>query len=519
MTESNPDTLWQQAQLAFRTDPARAAAACERLLAIAPDFWGAHWMLSRLLQAQGRMRAAVAHARASARGLRANATPHELLTVSSGLVSVGEYETCTRLLAALDARGGMDARQVVGVVQQYMMLDDPASALQWIDAARAAGLHDSMLAFLRGNACVFVGRKDDALSAFEDALRMDPSNAAAHFALASLDVEDGRPTRIERIERALASAPNDEMRSALHYAAFKELDRAGDTVRAWPHLAQGMAMRKAMSRYDAAREDAIFDRILDAARDVEPARADNVDDARMPLFIIGLPRSGTTVVERILGNHRDVANCGELNELRMAYKWASDHYCEGFLDLEAADRLATTDAAIVGERYMDATRWRTGAHRVQTDKHPGNLALAGVALRGVPRAKIVHVHKDPMDACFGVLRELFTNAFHDYSYAFDDVANHHRNYTRLMRHLRERAPTRVVDVRYESLVRDPAGEADALLAACGLSAQAGVQDITANRTPVTTASSAQVRMPIHAGRVGYWQRYERELAPLRDALE
>src|SRR6478672_8547062 len=137
MTTMDPAAaLWHDAQSAFRADPARAQALCEQLLARAPNFWGAHWMLSRLFQAQRRFRLAVAHARASARSLGAGATPHEILLVSSGLVSTGEYDVCHRLLGMLDPAMRFEPMQIMGLVEQLMMLDDPSSALRWLGVAR-----------------------------------------------------------------------------------------------------------------------------------------------------------------------------------------------------------------------------------------------------------------------------------------------------------------------------------------------------------------------------------------------
>jgi hypothetical protein len=174
---------------------------------------------------------------------------------------------------------------------------------------------------------------------------------------------------------------------------------------------------------------------------------------------------------------------------------------------------------VVGERYLDSTQWRARGRRWHTDKHPGNLVLAKLALAALPDARILHVRKQPMDPCFGCLRESFAPGYYDYSYAFPDMANHFANQSRLMRHLHAVAPGRILDVQYEDLVADPAACAQRILAFCGLSSLEGVQDITANRSPVTTASSVQVRSPIHSGRVGYWKRYERQLLPMQALLE
>ena len=326
-------------------------------------------MLSRLFQARGAFRAAVSHARASARGLRANASPHEVLLVSSGLISTGEYATCAQLLGALDPRMGLDAMQLTGVAEQAMMLDDPATALRWLDVAHDSQARSASLSYLRGNALKFLGRLDAAASAFEDAIRLEPGHPGAHFALASLDIAEGRDARIARLERLVASNADSAAVSAWSYALFRELDHADATERAWPHLERGMTLRKATSRYDAAREDAIFDRIIAAARP-DTIAAEAIDAERIPLFILGLPRSGTTVIERILGNHADVATCGELNELRMAYKWASDYWCEGFLDSEAA--------------AASGTHRRVDGRRAVSEGDAGAQRRAALAYRQAP---------------------------------------------------------------------------------------------------------------------------------------
>jgi hypothetical protein len=240
--------------------------------------------------------------------------------------------------------------------------------------------------------------------------------------------------------------------------------------------------------------------------------------APVPVFIVCMPRTGTTLLERVLGNHPRVQVCGELNDMRMAYKAATDYYCPSFLDTEAASRMAAVDARALGVDYLQRTQWRRGGAHWFSDKHQGNFVFTGLLLRALPQARIIHLRRNAMDSCFSNLKELFAPQSYSYSYSLPEVAAHYRSYARLMRHVAEAAPGRVLELDYESLVRDPEGESARVLAYCGLESVAGLADIGANTSAVSTASSAQVRHAIHGGYVEAWKRYAGPLAPLAELL-
>ena len=145
--------------------------------------------------------------------------------------------------------------------------------------------------------------------------------------------------------------------------------------------------------------------------------------------------------------------------------------------------------------------------------------LAGLILKALPHARIVHLRRNPMDSCFSNMKELFAANSHPYSYSFEDLAAHYRNYSRLMAHWHDIAPGRILDVNYEDLVSAPDAEARRVMAYCGLSYDAAQIRVESNATPVSTASSAQVRQPIHTRNIGGWRRYERQLAPMQALLE
>ena len=237
-----------------------------------------------------------------------------------------------------------------------------------------------------------------------------------------------------------------------------------------------------------------------------------------PIFIVGLPRTGTTLLERILGGHGQVALCGELNDFRLQYKWQTDHYCTGFLCAMGVPRIGAAHYDELGRRYLEHVAWRAPGAAWFTDKNPGNFMMCGLILRALPHARILHLRREPMDACFSNLKELFGGDAHPYSYSLEDLAGHHGNYARLMAHWHAIAPGRILDVNYEDLVSAPEATARAVMAFCGLDYAPEQVRIESNPAPVSTASSAQVRQPIHARNVGGWRRYAAPLAPLQALL-
>lgn len=519
---------WQVAESSWRAgDLAAARIACDAILALAPDHPAAHWMLCGIHQAHGRMRLAARHARLSAATAERMSLQQRLM-VARALVGVGAYRRAAAILGAIGTHEVAGTAELTEIAELFNMLDMSAQADAWLGVAQARGCRSPTLALLRGNHRKFAGDLDGAAGAYEEAIAAAPAWPHPYLALATLSLHARAEANAARIRKAIGAIPPSGPRAtapaqaidlaAFHYALFRELDTIGDIDGAWAALERAMALRRPLARYDHGREDALYDRLLSTCDAAFVRPAAGADAGAAPIFIVGLPRSGTTLVERVLGNHSAVAACGELNDLRMQYKLASDHYCPGFLDQVAAERFARVDAATLGRAYLQATSWRTGGKPRYTDKHPGNFVFSGLILRALPGARIIHVRRDPAAGAFAVLREVFAPGFYDYSYALEDVAHHHRNYSRLMAHVGALADGRILDVQYEAFVRDPAGQAARILAFCGLGHEPGIDDVSRNTAPVTTASSVQVREPIHTRRIDYWRQYRRHLEPLLQGL-
>jgi hypothetical protein len=315
---------------------------------------------------------------------------------------------------------------------------------------------------------------------------------------------------MRKLESELASLPPPQ-RIYLHFALGKAYDDLGDAEAAFTHLNAGNTLKRRTNGYDESKALALFERI---GRTFDPAF---LADARVgiadaaPIFVIGMPRSGTTLVEQIISSHPDVGAAGEISVMNDIAR-ALGRFPE------IVRTLGGDDLSRVGEEYVRRLHaYAPDAARV-TDKTPSNMFFVGFIHLVLPNAKIVHVRRDPVDTCLSCYSQLFTR---EQGYAFDlgELGRYYRAYHHLMQHWRDVLPKeRMLDVRYEDVVADTEGEARRLLAYCGLEWDERVLLFHQNQRAVGTASASQVRQPIYKTSVARWRRYETHLRPLLDAL-
>jgi tetratricopeptide (TPR) repeat protein len=516
---STLDQLWQSAQQNFQSGEFDAARlACLQVLGLEPWHSGAHLLLANILSSQGRYRLATEHALAASKKMGRQSLQH-VAAVALKQISLGEYESAVSLIRKINPAAVPAPSSLAEFSQQLSLLEQHEDALRYMETAISLGLDGDWVHYTYGNFLKFMGRMPEAAAAYERSLRINPAYAFSHLAIAYMGVGGDIAGRIDRLKKAIASVPAGFRDMAyLQYALFKELDSIDDIEGAWDALHAGFTDKRLRIQHDAGEETAIFDELI---RKTGPGFADRLvpgDASVTPIFVLGMPRTGTTLLERILGGHPSIALCGELNDFRMQYKWASDYFCLGFFDRTAAQQIDQVDYALIGQRYLEHAAWRAPGSAYFTDKNPGNFMMAGLILRALPQARIIHLKRNAMDSCFSNLKELFGSNAHPYSYDFSDLATHYRNYSRLMAHWHQIAPGRILDLNYEDMVSDPDAAARQVMAYCGLTYQPSQIRVEANRAPVSTASSTQVRQPIHARNVGGWKRYTSQLAPLKALL-
>ena len=293
----------------------------------------------------------------------------------------------------------------------------------------------------------------------------------------------------------------------LDFAIGKAMDDREQYDDAWAAYLSGNEGRRKAVQYDAAEHKARVDAIIEAADAQTVTRtASSQADSVTPIFIVGMPRSGSTLVEQILASHSAVEATTELP------------YMTG---LGERYILAETDEAMltrIGEHYLQTAGLHcTKSRPYFTDKEPENYLYASLIAMSLPRSKIIDVRRNPLDTCIGNFRQWFGHG-KEFSYDLDELADHYLQYHRLMQHLGDVLPGRILEISYEELVDDTEAQIRQILEYCGLPWEAACLDFHENKRVVTTASSEQVRQPIYKGAVGFWKNYDDHLDGLKASL-
>jgi len=241
-------------------------------------------------------------------------------------------------------------------------------------------------------------------------------------------------------------------------------------------------------------------------------------DSEAPIFVVGQPRTGTTLVERVITSHSLVHSAGELKQFGNAIRRQTRYSGKSRFSAELVEKAATLEPRKLGGAYVETTRKMAGTTPRFVDKLPSNFLFLPLILKALPNAKIVHLRRNPMDACFSSFKQLFADAYL-HSYDQEEMARHHVRYYRLMETWRERFGDRYFEVAYEDVAGDLEPNARALIEFLGLPWEDACLEFHKQKTAVATASAVQVRQPAHTRSVGRWRRYERQLDPARRVLE
>jgi tetratricopeptide (TPR) repeat protein len=386
-----------------------------------------------------------------------------------------------------------------------------------------SGAEVADLRLWRANALKITGRQPEAIADYHSSLAARPDYGVAWFSLANLKTYRFTDDDIARL-RAAESRPGvqDMDRIYLCFALGKALEDRGDYASSWRYYERGNGLRGAASRYrpDVAEACALRSRRAFTA-EVFAARAGWGVDDPAPIFILGLPRSGSTLIEQILASHSRVEGTQELTEIdRYAGELCGrDPDCGLPRRPEVLQRLTAGEVLALGERFLAETRtYRRLGRPFFIDKMPNNFWHVGLIHLILPRSTIIDVRREPMACCFSNLKQLFGTTNQEFTYGVDDVARHYRTYLDLMRHWDEVLPGRVLRVRYEDVVEDLEGSVRRMLEHCGLPFEPACLAFHETPRSVRTPSSEQVRQPIGHEGLAQWRHYAPWLTPLRDAL-
>ncbi|PWJ94305.1 tetratricopeptide repeat protein [Mesorhizobium loti] len=440
--------------------------------------------------------------------------------LGSSLKQVGQFEEAEEIYRGTVARNPFHVRARIGLAETLQEAGRLDEALAAFREALAIRPKDADLLHGLGVGLMEKGKLDEAADLFRQALAINPAMATAWLMLTQVKRQKERDSELTGMEAQHAKAPQDSLsRMQLSFGLGKANDDLKDYGRAFDYFAEGNAIRRKGIDYDKAKTRAEFE-AMKATFDAgffEKHRPSSIGDDT-PIFVVGMPRSGTTLVEQIIASHPQVYGAGELSLLKKAVGKQFPATMPGGFPWGVSDT-GDSDFAEAGQAYLDMLHARYPNMRHVTDKMPGNFLLVGFIHMMMPKARIIHCTRDAAATCLSIYKVHFRGDSHRYGYDLGELADFHNLYTDIMAHWHTVLPGVVHDVRYEDFVADQEGQTRALIAHLGLPWDDAALSFHETDRPVRTASAAQVRQPMYQGSVDLWKRYGDRLKPLLDKLD
>jgi len=454
-----------------------AEALLRRATTRAPDFAAAWSMLANLLRESGRHREAI---------------------------------DCFKTVATLEPDNpapwaGLGATYAhVGEVQKSIDAYDRSLALNW----GVAGVHMGY-----GHVLKTAGDQSRALEAYRAAIRLRPDFGEVYWSMANLKVFRFRSEEVAAMEEQVARTDLSESADVhFRFALGKAHEDNGDYEGAWHYYNTGNQRQRKRVSHDPVVNEVRHEEIINVfSREFLESRAGAGFDAPDPILIVGLPRSGSTLIEQILASHSQVEGTAELPTLSRVADSIGRYRRDQVVYPKSVLELRRKDFRAYGQQYIEETRnFRSTSRPFFTDKLPNNFSHTGLMHLILPNAKIINARRHPCDSCLGSYRQLWGEGQH-FTYDMMELAAYYRQYHATMQHWHEVLPGKVLDVHYEETVTDLETQVRRILAHCGLPFEEACVRFHETQRPVKTASSEQVRQPLYTGALGYWRRYEKHL--------
>jgi Tfp pilus assembly protein PilF len=499
-----------------RGDPQRAADCCRRALAQQQDLVPAHFLVG-LVALELKERKTAIQAFGSVTRLQPD---HAAAWVHLAKLFMTDGQVNRADAAVVEAeKHPIEDPQVLDLLGTvHSLMGNYDRARECYQAALAKQPEHLPFLVNSANNHVYLGDTAAAERVYLRVLDLSPEHPQAHFQLAT--ARRARDDSHVRELQALLGRPRLAPRAEafLAYALGKELEDLERWDDAFEAFARGARARRRTVEYDEQAEIAMYvalERIFDTdwLRGRGPGH-----DSRAPVFVLGQPRTGTTLIERIISSHSMVHSAGELQQFGLALRRLSGHEDPKRFSAALFEKAGDLDPRKVGTMYLETTRKLQGDTPRFVDKLPQNFLMLPLILAALPNAKIVHLTRNPMDACFASFKQLFADAYL-HSYDQRETARNHARYRQLMATWRQRFPGRFFDISYEATVADLEPHARALLDFLELPWEDACLEFHRQSGAVATASAAQVREPAHTRSVGRWRRYSQQLQPMLETLE
>jgi tetratricopeptide (TPR) repeat protein len=373
-----------------------------------------------------------------------------------------------------------------------------------------------------GHALKTAGNNAESIDAYLNSIERAPNLGEAYWSLANLKTFRFTPAQAQAMREQLASGKlSADDRFHFEFSLGKALEDSGDYAESFEHYFEGNRLRREMIRYDARENSAHVERSTRLfTREFFEERAGFGCPAPDPIFVVGLPRSGSTLIEQILASHSQVEGTMELPDVAMLARVVGGRTSRapGSAYPRALEKFSAGELHALGERYLAQTRiQRKTPAPIFIDKMPNNFAHIGLIHLMLPNSRIVDARRHPLGCCFSGFKQHFARG-QNFTYDLDEIGRYYRDYVELMAHFDQVLPGRVHRVFYEDMVEDTEGEVRRLLEYCNLPFEPGVLRFHENQRAVRTASSEQVRQPIFKEGIDHWRHFEPWLAPLKEAL-
>jgi tetratricopeptide (TPR) repeat protein len=491
----------------------------ERAIEIRPDYAEAHFGFANLLQSVNRAQEGIPHYEKAIelqpRRIEAyNNLGNALLQLGRGEEAIAQYQKALEIDPDyLEARFSL-GNALLSLNRSEEAIEQNRKIFE-LDPTKVGALNNIGVALHR------LGRLSEADEAYERALLIAPRQVSTHLNLAHLRRFTADDPRLRRLEEIAGEMPTLEAgdQISLHFALAKAYEDLNQHEQCFGHLREGNAIKRQQLSYDEGAVLDMFQRIRTIfTRDLVRQKSGAGDESRVPVFVVGMPRSGTSLLEQILASHSGIFGAGETGSFARAVAPFRHPETEGGEFPEMVSTLSAQDLNEIGSAYLNAVQSLAPDMARIVNKLPMNFMFAGLIHLALPNAKIIHARRDPMDTCFSCYSLVFTGN-QPFSYDLGELGRYYRGYEALMAHWHEVLPKGVmIDVQYEALVDDIEGQARAMIAHCGLEWEDGCLSFHETERSVRTASSVQVRTPVYRSSIGRWRAYEKFLQPLVEAL-
>lgn len=400
-------------------------------------------------------------------------------------------------------------QNVIGTV--WTLLGEHEKAHHWFLKAHLTEPHSATFGVNRANAENFLGRTQDAQNTIDQVLNVHPSHAQAHWIKASLS-KATNDKHAKQMMQLAAEQRQPHTASFLYYGAGKAWEDIENWPEAFEAFNRGAIAKRKTFNFDEAEEERIYTKLAEVCTQTWMKAEVSEEESNAPIFIVGQPRTGTTLIERIITSHTDVVSAGELQQFYLAMRRLTNVETPARHTTALMEAACAIEPTKLGKAYAASTRTHAekGAHFV--DKMPINYLYAPIIARAMPNAKFIHVSRGPMDSCFASFKQLFADAY-PHSYDLEEMARHHVRYRRLMDRWQDIMAERMLTISYEETVQNLEANARKLITFLGLPWQDACLNFHQQKSAVSTASAAQVREPAHTRSVNRWMRYEKQLQP------